>query len=297
MKAVLDRYEQQLKAKGNKSKTWNETMRRLRVWHKDDDLVLEFSPKKMKEIYAKRCSQVAVDSHRNELSQVKTFWRWAVKCGLVLESSADSIEPVGRRKRGKPMLRWSEASRLIAIATEKANEGDEGALAVLMAVMLGLRSDEIRSRTVRDVDIIRKADPENPKNKIKFVFLWISDSKTEAGTRQLSVAPPLDKLLRRKVAKKLPDKFLLPSPSSAGYRGSTWMRKNTARLCRLAAVPVIPPHGLRGTHSNLAEESGSSSWDISLSMGHADRRMTMDAYLDREVVENARIKRALRVVK
>ena len=58
----------------------------------------------------------------------------------------------GKRRHGKPQLRIDEARRLRALCHQKAAQGDDGAVAVLLGMLMGLRAGEIVSRTARDVD-------------------------------------------------------------------------------------------------------------------------------------------------
>ena len=59
-----------------------------------------------------------------------------------------------------------------ATAAELADRGDTGAVAAMMALLLGMRATEIVSRVVRDLD-------DNGR------LLWIPTAKTEAGKRTL----------------------------------------------------------------------------------------------------------------
>lgn len=84
MELVLDKYEQYLVGKGNKFSSIERTMRRLRLFHDPEMPAADVTIARLKKRYAERREQVAVDSHRNELNESKTFWRWCVREGVLL---------------------------------------------------------------------------------------------------------------------------------------------------------------------------------------------------------------------
>ena len=128
-------------------------------------------------------------------------------------------------------LRKSETQKLYHTALDLAEKGDDGALAVLTAVMLGVRAGEIVGRRVRDVDVTDNG-----------VLFWIDDGKTESAARHLKVAEPLAGLLARKAAGRNTGDWLFPSRK--GHRTIWWVRDAVHRLCRLAGVPKVTTQGL-----------------------------------------------------
>jgi integrase/recombinase XerC len=228
-------------------------------------------------IYKQRSARLAVDGHRNELKEVKSFWRW------IGRPIADEIQPVGRRRRGKPQLRMSETRTLFDTAVKLAGEGDEGALAVLAVVMLGVRSSEVVERQVRDVDVTDES-----------VLFWIDEGKTDNAARHLKVAEPLAGLLARQAAGRNTGDWLFPARK--GHRTIWWLRDAVHRLCRLAGVPKVTTQGLRGTHATLTAEAGETSEVIAKALGHAGDTVTKQHYIKRGSSERARAKRMLQVV-
>jgi integrase len=73
-----------------------------------------------------------------------------------------------------------------------ADDGEAGAVAALLALVMGMRANEIVSRVVRDLDDDGK-------------LLWIPDSKTEAGRRTLQVPELLRPLLKALAEGKSPE--------------------------------------------------------------------------------------------
>jgi integrase len=283
---VLQHYEEHLAEKGNKKRSVIETARRLRIWHEDVfQPVSDVTPNQLKKRYQKRSKEVSADTHRNELSEVKTFWNWCAKNNYVTKSPAQNIEPVGRRRKGKKQLRRNEAAQFSAKAIELAQAGDEGAVAVLAALTLGLRSSEILARKVRDVD-------EGKSN----VLLWIEDGKTEAATRHMEVPPPLSGYLVRKAADKSDDDWLFPADSESGHRSRTWLLRNVKRLCKAAGVPVVCVHGLRGTWATMATDAGTAAHVVARELGHTNPEVTRQHYTKRGATERAKARRVLKVV-
>lgn len=275
MESVITKYERHLEAKGNKPRSIGTTIARLRNWHESAESCARITPRDLAKVYRSRAKEVSVDTHRNELAEVKTFWRWLMKKRFVLRSPAEGVEPVGRRRAGKKQLRLKEAQRFARTCQRLATEGDESALAALMILYLGLRSNEVRSRRDRDVD---------------GNVLWIDEGKTAAASRRLEMPEHLAALIPRR------EGYIFPAPTKSGYRTNTWLRKNLKRLCKLANVPYVCPHGLRGTQATLAEDAGETSHAVSRALGHTETETTRRHYLEPGTRERARTKRAMRIL-
>jgi len=104
--------------------------------------------------------------------------------------------------------------------------------------------------------------------------LIIPESKTLAGVRRLNVPAQLQPYLRRLAEGRKPQEKLFGGSAdrSALYR---WVH----RVCKLAEVPIVPPHGLRGTHGTLAREGGSTVDAVSQALGHASTGVTLAHYI------------------
>lgn len=273
---VLEKYKKYLEAKGNKAKSVGLTMYRMLLFMDETMPIDGITHKQLQSAYLERAKHVAADSHRNELAELKTFWRWVVSKRFVKTSPAEKIEPIGKRKRGKPQLRRGEARKFVSTALPMAQAGHDGALAALSLLMLGLRSGEIRSRRTRDVDC--------DANR---VWLWIENGKTDAATRQLEVHEPLASLLVIQAKKNSEKGLVFPARTSRGYRGATWLRKNIRKICDQAGVPYVPPHGLRGTWATIAKEAGVATHAVAMELGHTNPSVTREHYLDQGAEDRA----------
>lgn len=64
-------------------------------------------------------------------------------------------------------------------------------------------------------------------------------------------------------AKGKTDSMRLFSMPNRGY-----VLRAVHRICKLAGVPIVPAHGLRGTHARLAVAAGLSGELVAASFGH-----------------------------
>lgn len=210
------------------------------------------------ELYAAARKDAAVDTHRNALGAARRFVGWCIERGWLRENPFAKVKGLGRRRRGKPQLRIDEATRLVDACID---EWSAESAAVLCAFVLAMRADEVASRRVRDLDDGGR-------------LLWIPDAKTPAGRRTLEVPEVLRPLLLELARGKEPAEGLF------GERTRYWTYYHVQRLCKKAGVPVVPPHGLRGTHSTIADEAGITGHVIAAAMGHRTAAVTRSNYID-----------------
>lgn len=256
---ALASYEIYLREKGNKPGSITCTMDRMERFLGGEDKKVTGT---LKQLTAARCqslysalSSLAVDTHRNMLSQAKTFGAWLVAQKWLKSNPFAEIKGIGRRRHGKEQLRIDEARRWLAHAHERAKQGQAGAIAALLALLVGLRASEIVGLTVRDVDD-------------GGALLWVSKSKTEAGRRRVRV--PME--LRGYLLGLRRDK--LPLAQLFGQHWRDWPRKWVQRICRAARVPEVSAHGMRGLHATLAMEAGQSGDTVARALGHTSAAIT-----------------------
>lgn len=165
----------------------------------------------------------------------------------------------------------------MAKAIELADAGEPGAIAAMMALLLGMRASEIVSRVVRDLDDDGR-------------LLWIPDSKTEAGKRTLRVPEVLRPYLQRLTAGAEAEAPIF------GEHWRDWPREWVQRICDKAGVPKVTAHGMRGLHSTLALEAGITGAVVAASLGHEHVSTTVQSYAKPEAVAGAQQRRALSVL-
>ncbi len=219
---------------------------------------------------------VAAATHRGLLRSAKGLFRWAVERGYLDRNPFAGVRPVGRVNVGKAQLRIDEARRLCAVLLTHA-ETDAGAVAVLLQLMLGLRSSEVLQRKVRDLDDGGRV-------------LWIPAGKTRNARRRLLVPELLQPLLLRLTTKAPPERSLLCGEPGRAY-GTDFLRHRVHRYCELAGVPRVCPHSLRGLHSTLALEAGATSGAVAAALGHGSFAVTARHYADPDTLRNTTARR------
>jgi integrase len=266
---AIERYGEHLRQKGNKPASYVNTPLRLRCFFAQvlSQSLSSLNPLRCASLYRdltqltseKTKRPLAVDTHRAYLAEARSFCRWAVKTQLLRKNPLDEVEGIGRRHRGKAQLRIDEAKRWMAVAHDLAAQGEAGAVAAMMTLIMGMRAGEVVSRVVRDIDDDGK-------------LLWIPDAKTEAGKRTLQIPEVLQPYLKRLTRDKLPLAPLF------GQHWRDWPRLWVGKICELAGVPKVCAHSMRGLHATLAIKAGATPEVVASSLGHESSSMTMAAY-------------------
>lgn len=284
---ALAEYKKHLQSKGNKSDSIRQTCWAIEMFFPDALQLATLTPKKCAALYddlrarpTKTGKPPSVDSHRGILSQVRTFLAWCIGRGwLKGENPTADVKGIGKRRpRGKSLgksgaeLRVKEARAWYGKALVLADEDDQGAVAALVALLLGLRANEIVSRRVQDLD-----DDETAGD-----LLWIPCSKTPAGRRTLEVPEVLRPLLLACAEGKTPDRFLFECEREQDAIGKPhvrdWVLDQVHRICDAAKVPRVTAHAMRGLLATLTAERGLAGHLVAATLGHEDVRTTMTAY-------------------
>ena len=84
---------------------------------------------------------------------------------------------------------------------------------------------------------------------------------------------------------------LLFYPSHHLYRGRKYYVNHIKRLCRLAGVPEVVPHSLRGLHATLALEGGATADAVAKALGHSSFAITEQHYASPSSIANNRTSR------
>jgi len=271
--------------KQNKERSYTATLWRLGIFFPDDELSLSaLTSQKCAGYYqalrfreTKYRKPLAVDSHRNILAEAKTFLKWSIGKGYLRTNPLEGVQGTGKRRHGKPQLRIDEARKWQTKAVQFAEDGEDGAVAALVTLVMGLRAGEVVSRTVRDLDDEGQ-------------LLWIPDSKTEAGKRTLQVPEYLRTYLLDLAEGKRTEDLLF------GYHDRNWPRKWVARICKAAGVPRVTAHGMRGLHGTLAIETGLSAHAVAAALGHESATTTLQSYAKSGAGSSARQQKVLTVL-
>lgn len=283
---AIDKYEAWQKARGLKPSSYETTRRRLDKFLSDVAItpVASLTERRAKAIYEGWITRAPVDTHRNMLAETKTFMDWCVAQGWIKRSPFASVKGVGKKRKGKPQLRFDEARKWYATAFTLA--GDEpGAIAAMATFAFGLRASEVAQLAVRDLDDDGR-------------LLWVADSKTEAGKRTLEVPDDLRPLLQQLAASKA-----ATAPLFGPGRTRYWVYYWVQRVCQLAKVPAVCAHAMRGLHGTTAVSAAATPRAVvdavkqaSAALGHASTGVTERHYIAPGVVEQARQRAALAIV-
>lgn len=221
-------------------------------------------------------------THRFDLRIAKLFFSWAVKRGYLGFHPFKDVSPVGKPRAGKPQLRIEEARRFTKAALLYFEEQDNPlALGALLALMMGLRTSEVISRVVRDLDDGAR-------------YLWIDEGKTQNARRHLEVPSVLSPLLLRLAEGKRSEELLFGVNPLTGrpYRCQS-MHHTVQSICSKAGVPRVCTHSLRGLWATLAVKSGAVSHAVAESLGHHSFTITQKHYAQPAAVANAATARVL----
>jgi len=285
VKDAIEAYGKHLTEKGLKPRPITDRLYRLGKFFPDATLALADVTKPMcagyYEALRTRVSRVgktySVDTHRSMLAEARMLAKFCVSKRWLRASPLEGVEGKGKRRHGKPQLRIDEARRWMAKAMELADAGEPGAVAAMMALLLGMRASEIVSRVVRDLDDEGR-------------LLWIPDSKTEAGKRTLRVPDVLRPYLQRLTMGSEPEARIF------GNHWRDWPREWVREICTKAGVPLVGAHSMRGLHSTLAMDAGVTGHVVAASLGHERISTTVQSYAKPEAVAGAKQGRALKVL-
>jgi integrase len=284
---AIDQYERYMIAKGNKPKSYKETVRRLRRFFPGHGLELGLLTAQRARKAYEAMTVHAVDTHRNMLAEAKTFLRWCVSQRWLNRSPLEDVVGLGRRSHGKLQLRLDEARAWRLKAHEMAGAGDAAVIAALMTLTMGLRVSEIVTRKVRDLDDGGR-------------MLWVEEAKTKAGTRTVAVPEELQGYLRVLVDGRDREGWMFPGRKMNTHRYRKWPLLAVQRVCEAAKVPKVTAHGMRGLAATLSGAAaildGRGLDAVAGTLGHVDTRTTEQSYADKAELERARRARTLQVL-
>ncbi len=272
---ALERYAVYMAYKGNKPSSIATTKYRLRSFFADTlwQPLRRLDRETCQRFYDRLVATQAVDTHRGALSEARTFLSWCIRYRYLAMNPVDRIRGVGKRQHGKPQLRINEARSWLSVAKQLASAGYKGAVASMMALLMGMRTSEILRCVARDVDDRGR-------------LLWIPVSKTLAGRRVLEIPTELRRYLLRLSKDQPPLARLFPHRRE-------WLYKWVRRICDRSDTPLICTHSLRGLHATLAIDAGITPPAVASALGHASVRATLVSYADASTVTHARQRRVV----
>jgi integrase len=230
------------------------------------------------ELYSAAQVKRAACTHRNELAVGKAWGKFCVAQRMLRSNPFADVHPVGRARRGieRPQLRVDETRALADLCLAR---GDDPALAVLTALMMGMRASEVVGLSVRDIDDGGR-------------LVWVAAAKTVAGVRKLKV-PEVLRVRLLALASDRPGEAPLFTDRDGERPTRDWLHYYSDVLCRAAGVREVGPHGLRRTHSTLATAAGATGELVAAQLGHTSPAITHASYIDPLAASSAQTTRAL----
>ena len=214
----------------------------------------------------------AAATHQQRLRAAKAFWAWLIRREMALTNPWESVETIGKANAGKKQPREGDARLLDRHLFESAAAGDEGALALLVQLYLGLRPSEVLGLTVGGVE---------------GAVVYVNGTKNKNAVRKLELYAPVAELLVAFCQGRPKSERIFardrPTQPTAG-----WMYKRLENFCIRLQIPHICPHALRGLHSSLALAAGATSQHVAAALGHASFSTTSRHYATRESIEVGR---------
>lgn len=237
------------------------------------------TPDLAERLYAAQTEKVAVATHHKNLRDAKAFFRYCVRQKYLTVNPFADVQAIGKANAGKPQLRTDEARKLSDFLVSEATDGDPYALALMVQVLLGLRSGEVLKLRKRDLDCGGKV-------------LVIEGTKTKNAKRTLELdAPVVRDLLLRRCEGLTADGLIFMSERSSAEIAVPTLWKKLGTYCRRAGVPSVCPHSLRGLHSTLAVKAGATSTYVAQALGHGSDAVTRRHYIAPSALDDARSSR------
>ena len=218
-------------------------------------------------LYRGQTDRLSVATHQKHLRDARAFFNFCVEQRYIQNNPFKEVRAIGKANAGKLQLRRDEAKKLSSVLLSHAAEGDLYALALTVQLLFGLRSAEVLGLRKRDLD----ADG---------TILVVEGTKTRNARRTLSVESPVVRdLLRKRIATLAPSSLIFGRADSEKPLSSTTLFKQLHKFCKLAEVPLVCPHSLRGLHSSLAIEGGATSAIVAAALGHGSDAITLKHYI------------------
>jgi integrase len=233
------------------------------------------TPTRARELFTKL--KGSVDSRRNILNQAKTFARRVKENGWTDSVLLADVKGEGKRHCGKQKLTLDESRKFLTACLELAESTNpkkrSAGVGSAMALFFGMRASEITNLQVKDLDA-------------GGTIIRITHAKSQAGVRSLQVPEWFRPHLARLAEGKQSTELLVG-------RDRTWLHRHVRAICRQAGVTEAPPHGLRGTHADLALSAAATPLSVSKALGHESLAVTYRHYADEGITQRREHEKAI----
>lgn len=197
----------------------------------------------------------AAASQRLYLKLSRALFSWAVQQGLCRGNPFADVKPVGDLRPCKPQLGVDEARRFLDAALAYfVQTHDALALAAATALLLGLRTREVLSRTVGDLNDAAQ-------------FLQIERGRSPKEARRWDVPTVLRSHLLTLAAGRAVEEPLFGRNRQGGALSRQALHTLVRRLCQRADVPMVCIDSLRGLFAVLGPQSGTVPHAVAARLG------------------------------
>lgn len=275
--SAIDEYRERLKLRRIKPESVAAIVGRITRFFPPSELdtpVQTWRESQIKGLYLEHAKTRAAATHRVTLQIVRGFFRHAKEEGWIHSDPSERVRGIGKINRGKPQLSTMEARRLLKWCIKQPID-DRGVLGTMIALMLGMRASEICGLTIRSWD-----------GRI----LRIEKAKTNAGKRALCVPEAFSLRQRISICFQQDDVLMRG-------RDRQWLYYQVRKNCKLAGVPAVCTHGLRGTWATLGQEASGLPDAVARGLGHAGSQITEKHYIADGAVERVQGERALTLLR
>ncbi|WP_371133888.1 DUF6538 domain-containing protein [Phenylobacterium sp.] len=210
---------------------------------------------------------ITVETVNSHVSALHAYWKWMIRRGLADQNpwrdQQRSVKRGEKNARKRPFTD-EEVVKLLKGETYRTLHD-----LMRLAILSGMRQDEIASLRVRSVDLL---------------FFTIEDAKTAAGVRKVPVHPLLKPLVERRLAGKAPDDFLIEElkapPSRESRRGAKAGERFTAYQRDIGVYDRLEGrrqanadfHSFRRWFITKLEQAGVAPQIIAAIVGHEEGR-------------------------
>ena len=240
-----------------------QTRFKLGLMFPDDELMVEaLTPDKCLALYTDLRTRPAprtsrpyhAATHRMSLIEAKTFLRWCVAQKFLATNPMDAVKGRGRINKRKHQLRIDEARKWLVVAHQQARLGQQGAVAAMMTMLMGLRASEITHRLVMDVDDnatrLHVTTVEDANGEV----VW--RTKTDGSDAIADIPPELQGYLRQCSVGREPRHGLWTRWGRPVQHARQWPLRWVNTICQLAGVTRVTAHDMRRLYGTISYMGG-----------------------------------------
>lgn len=224
---------------------------------------------------------------KHYFTTLNTALNQAVKWQLIPSNPCAAIEPPKRKKTKMNVLTPEQVNTLL----ESVKNGKYSVMyiPILLAVTCGLRRGEIIALTWNNVDLVNGIITVSESAAIRVDGKnIITDTKTEAGQRSISVPPSVMPILKEHKRQQAENKLKFGPEYRDNNLVCCWpngveltpnyITHTFKKVLREAGLPDIRFHDLRHTNATLLLLQGVNTKVVSERLGHSSIDVTLDIY-------------------